>query len=54
MNRSTYSRYLDGVFAAPLATEGLAAAFLESTFPGSWPFLFGCDSLPKQAQLEQT
>ena len=35
MNWSTYSRFVGGVFGAPLAMEGLAAFFLESTFLGS-------------------
>ena len=35
MNWSAYSRYVGDVFGAPLAIEGLAAFFLESTFLGS-------------------
>src|SRR4029453_720739 len=37
------------VFGAPLAMEGLAAFFLESTFLGLW--LFGWDRLPKRVHL---
>jgi cytochrome d ubiquinol oxidase subunit I len=37
------------VFGAPLAMEGLAAFFLESTFLGLW--LFGWDRLPKRIHL---
>src|SRR5215831_16238519 len=39
-----YSRLVGNVFGAPLAMEGLAAFFLESTFLGLW--LFGWDKLP--------
>ncbi len=49
MNWATYSRYVGGVFGAPLAMEGLAAFFLESTFLGLW--LFGWDHLPKRVHL---
>ena len=49
MNWSTYSRFVGGVFGAPLAMEGLAAFFLESTFLGLW--LFGWDRLPKRVHL---
>ena len=38
MNWSTYSRYVGDVFGAPLAMEGLAAFFVESTFVGLWLF----------------
>jgi cytochrome d ubiquinol oxidase subunit I len=38
MNWSDYSRYVGDVFGAPLAMEGLAAFFLESTFIGLWIF----------------
>jgi cytochrome d ubiquinol oxidase subunit I len=38
MNWSQYSRYVGDVFGAPLAMEGLAAFFLESTFLGLWIF----------------
>jgi cytochrome bd ubiquinol oxidase subunit I len=49
MNWSTYSRFVGGVFGAPLAFEGLAAFFLESTFLGLW--LFGWNRLPKRVHL---
>jgi cytochrome d ubiquinol oxidase subunit I len=49
MNWSTYSRFVGGVFGAPLAMEGLAAFFLESTFLGLW--LFGWDRLSKRVHL---
>ena len=49
MNWSTYSRFVGGVFGAPLAMEGLAAFFLESTFLGLW--LFGWNHLPKRIHL---
>jgi cytochrome bd ubiquinol oxidase subunit I len=49
MNWSTYSRFVGGVFGAPLAMEGLLAFFLESTFLGLW--LFGWDRLPKRVHL---
>ena len=49
MNWSVYSRYVGGVFGAPLAMEGLVAFFLESTFLGLW--LFGWDRLPKRVHL---
>jgi cytochrome bd ubiquinol oxidase subunit I len=38
MNWSAYSRFVGDVFGAPLAMEGLAAFFLESTFLGLWVF----------------
>ena len=44
MNWSDYSRFVGDVFGAPLAVEGLAAFFLESTFLGLW--IFGWDRLP--------
>ena len=37
------------MFGAPLAMEGLAAFFLESTFLGLW--IFGWDRLPKRVHL---
>ncbi|MDA0183113.1 cytochrome ubiquinol oxidase subunit I [Solirubrobacter phytolaccae] len=43
MNWSDYSRYVGDIFGAPLAIEGLAAFFLESTFLGLW--IFGRDKL---------
>jgi cytochrome d ubiquinol oxidase subunit I len=49
MNWSTYSRFVGGVFGAPLAMEGLAAFFLESTFLGLW--LFGWGRLSKRVHL---
>ncbi len=49
MNWSAYSRYVGDVFGAPLAMEGLAAFFLESTFLGLW--IFGWDRLPKRIHL---
>ncbi len=49
MNWSTYSKFVGGVFGAPLAMEGLAAFFLESTFLGLW--LFGWNRLPKRVHL---
>ncbi|MCC7077406.1 MAG: cytochrome ubiquinol oxidase subunit I [Acidimicrobiia bacterium] len=41
MNWSAYSRFVGDVFGAPLAIEGLAAFFLESTFLGIWYFGWG-------------
>ncbi|HEY6762484.1 MAG TPA: cytochrome ubiquinol oxidase subunit I [Baekduia sp.] len=41
MNWSVYSKFVGGVFGAPLAIEGLAAFFLESTFLGLWIFGWG-------------
>ncbi len=49
MNWSTYSRFVGDVFGGPLAMEGLAAFFLESTFLGLW--VFGWDRLPKRVHL---
>jgi cytochrome d ubiquinol oxidase subunit I len=49
MNWSAYSRFVGDVFGAPLAMEGLAAFFLESTFLGLW--IFGWDRLPKRTHL---
>src|ERR1700751_5171524 len=49
MNWGAYSRLVGNVFGAPLAMEGLAAFFLESTFLGLW--LFGWDKLPKRVHL---
>src|ERR1700743_732841 len=49
MNWSTYSRFVGGVFGAPLAMEGILAFFLESTFIGLW--IFGWDRLPKRVHL---
>jgi cytochrome bd-type quinol oxidase subunit 1 len=49
MNWSQYSRFVGDVFGAPLAMEGLAAFFMESTFLGLW--LFGWGILPKKLHL---
>src|SRR3954471_23043486 len=49
MNWSAYSRYVGDVFGGPLAMEGLAAFFLESTFLGLW--LFGWDRLSPRVHL---
>jgi cytochrome bd ubiquinol oxidase subunit I len=49
MNWSAYSKFVGDVFGAPLAMEGLAAFFLESTFLGLW--IFGWDRLPKRIHL---
>ena len=49
MNWSAYSRFVGDVFGAPLAMEGLAAFFLESTFLGLW--LFGWGRLPARLHL---
>src|SRR6478735_1616508 len=49
MNWSEYSRFVGDVFGAPLAMEGLAAFFLESTFLGLW--WFGWDVLPRGLHL---
>ena len=49
MNWSQYSRFVGDVFGAPLAMEGLAAFFLESTFLGLW--IFGWSVLPKKVHL---
>ncbi len=49
MNWSVYSRFVGDVFGGPLAMEGLAAFFLESTFLGLW--IFGWDRLPKRVHL---
>jgi cytochrome bd ubiquinol oxidase subunit I len=49
MNWSSYSRVVGNIFGAPLAMEGLAAFFLESTFLGLW--LFGWDKLSRRVHL---
>jgi cytochrome d ubiquinol oxidase subunit I len=49
MNWSIYSKFVGDVFGAPLAIEGLAAFFLESTFLGLW--IFGWDRLSKRLHL---
>jgi cytochrome d ubiquinol oxidase subunit I len=49
MNWSAYSRFVGDVFGGPLAMEGLAAFFLESTFLGLW--IFGWNRLPRRIHL---
>src|SRR6476660_8855227 len=49
MNWSAYSRYVGDIFGGPLAMEGLAAFFLESTFLGLW--VFGWDRLSPRVHL---
>lgn len=49
MNWSEYSRFVGDVFGAPLAIEGLAAFFLESTFLGLW--IFGWGRLSERVHL---
>jgi cytochrome d ubiquinol oxidase subunit I len=49
MNWSVYSEFVGDVFGAPLAIEGLAAFFLESTFLGLW--IFGWDRLSRGVHL---
>jgi cytochrome d ubiquinol oxidase subunit I len=49
MDWGAYSRLVGNVFGPPLAMEGLAAFFLESTFLGLW--LFGWDKLPRRVHL---
>src|SRR6266496_3210168 len=49
MDWSAYSRFVGDVFGAPLAMEGLAAFFLESTFLGLW--IFGWGRLSKRIHL---
>jgi cytochrome d ubiquinol oxidase subunit I len=49
MNWSEYSRFVGDVFGAPLAMEGLAAFFFESTFIGLW--IFGWSRLPRLIHL---
>ncbi len=46
---SDYSRFVGDIFGAPLAVEGLASFFLESTVLGLW--IFGWDRLPKKLHL---
>ena len=46
---SDYSRFVGDVFGAPLAIEGLAAFFLESTLLGIW--IFGWDRVPRGLHL---
>lgn len=47
MNWAEYSKYVGDVFGAPLAIEGMAAFFLESTFIGVW--VFGWNRISKKA-----
>jgi cytochrome d ubiquinol oxidase subunit I len=49
MNWSIYSKFVGNVFGAPLAVEGLAAFFLESTFLGLW--IFGWNRLSPRVHL---
>jgi cytochrome d ubiquinol oxidase subunit I len=49
MNWAVYSKYVGDVFGAPLAIEGLAAFFLESTFLGLW--IFGWRRLSPRVHL---
>jgi cytochrome bd ubiquinol oxidase subunit I len=49
MNWSQYSRFVGDIFGAPLAMEGLAAFFVESTFLGLW--IFGWGRLPTKVHL---
>ena len=49
MNWSVYSRFVGNVFGAPLAIEGLAAFFVESTFLGLW--IFGWNRLSPRIHL---
>src|SRR5213078_3414936 len=49
MDWGAYSRLVGNVFGAPLAMEGLAAFFLESTFLGLW--VFGWDKLTRRVHL---
>ena len=49
MNWSVYSKFVGNVFGAPLAIEGLAAFFLESTFLGLW--IFGWKRLSPRLHL---
>jgi cytochrome d ubiquinol oxidase subunit I len=49
MNWSVYSKFVGNIFGAPLAIEGLAAFFLESTFLGLW--IFGWNRLSPRLHL---
>ncbi len=49
MNWAVYSKFVGNIFGAPLAVEGLAAFFLESTFLGLW--IFGWNRLSKRVHL---
>ena len=49
MNWSVYAKFVGNVFGAPLAIEGLAAFFVESTFLGLW--IFGWNRLSPRVHL---
>src|SRR4029434_8622418 len=49
MSCAVYSNVVGNVFGAPLAIEGLAAFFLESTFLGLW--IFGWNRLSPRLHL---
>src|SRR4051794_13283643 len=49
MNWSSYSRFVGDVFGVPLAIEGIAAFFIESTFLGLW--IFGWERLSARVHL---
>src|ERR1700740_856107 len=49
MNWGAYSKLVGNIFGAPLAMEGLAAFFLESTFLGLW--LLGWEKLSRRVHL---
>ena len=51
-NWSYYSQSVGDIFGTPLATEGLSAFMLESTFAGL--FFFGWDKLSKKQHLAST
>jgi len=51
-NWGYYSHYVGDIFGVPLAIEGMAAFFLESTFVGL--FLFGWDRMSKVGHLFAT
>jgi len=51
-NWSYYSHYVGDIFGTPLAIEGMAAFFLESTFVGL--FFFGWDRLSRVQHLMVT
>src|SRR6201981_2340658 len=49
LNWGAYSKLGGNIFGPPLAMEGPASFFLESTFLGLW--LFGWDKLPRRVHL---
>src|SRR5262249_42960964 len=49
MSWAVYSKFVGGVFGAPLAIEGLAAFMVEATFLGIW--IFGADQLSPRVHL---